>query len=314
MGARARPPPTAWMARRWATWPSPVDPAYPGLAQPLPVPAAAAFDEPTAACIPEQRAAPVRRVCRRAGEAGLNAAGAYSTTATELAAANSAGVFAYHPYTCAEFQATVMGAHSSGRGQGVGVQMGQVPVGALGEQAIQTALAGREPRSLPPGEYPVLLSPYAVMDMVQALDVHGAGGLSLLEGRSWMIGRQGQQAVSPLVSLWDDGADGQGVPLPFDGEGQPRTRVDLIRQGVVGDAVYDLATGKKAGKPSTGHALPPEARSQGPLASNLFFAPGSSSHAGLLRKAPKGALMITRFWYTRLVRGRDCTMTGMTRD
>jgi PmbA protein len=292
---------------------TPADPDPLGLAEALPIAPARSFDEATAACSPERRAAGVAGVCRKAAEAGLNAAGALSTSAVELAAANSGGLFAYHPYTRAEFQTTVMGPTSSGRGQGASWRLEQVQVEQLGQQAIQTALAGQDPRPIPPGEYPVVLGPYAVLDLVAALNAHGVNGLSVLEGRSWMVNRREQQAASPLVSLWDDALDEGGVPLPFDGEGQPRQRVDIIRQGVVLDAVYDRALARRAGRPATGHALPPQERSQGALACNLFMAPGASSQQVLLAQAD-GALLITRFWYTRLVKARDCVMTGMTRD
>ncbi len=292
---------------------APVDPDDAGLGVPLPVETVNAFDEATAGCTPEQRAAPVKDLCRRAAEKGLNAAGAYSTSAIEVAAANTSGVFAYHPYTCAEFQVNAMGEDSSGRGQGVDWRMDRLAVEALGEEAIRTALDGRGPRSIPPGEYPVILMPYAVMDLVLNLNNQGVNGLALVEGRSWMLGRQGQPAASPLVSLWDDGLDEHGIPLPFDGEGQPRQRVDIIRLGTVLDAVYDRATARKAGKPSTGHALPPQERAIGALACNLFMAPGSTSLQAMLRQAP-GALLVTRFHYTRLVKARDCVVTGMTRD
>jgi PmbA protein len=293
---------------------SPVDPNDPGLAPPLPVKTANAFDEATAACTPEQRAAPVKDLCQRASEKGLTAAGAFSTSAIEIAAANTSGVFAYHPYTCAEFQVTAMGEDSSGRGQAADWRMDRLAVETLGEEAIQTALDGRGPRAIPPGEYPVILMPYAVLDLVSNLNFHGVNGLAVVEGRSWMVGRQGKLAASPLVSLWDDGLDERGIPLPFDGEGQPRQRVNIIHLGTVQDAVYDRATAKKAGRrSSTGHALPPQERALGPLASNLFMAPGSTSRQALLGRARR-ALLVTRFWYTRLVKPRDCVMTGMTRD
>ena len=62
--------------------------------------------------------------------------------------------------------------------------------------------------------------------------------------------------MSPLISIWDDGRDPAGWPLPFDFEGLPRRRVDIVRQGIVGTAVYDRARAAKDGETSTGHALP----------------------------------------------------------
>ena len=67
------------------------------------------------------------------------------------------------------------------------------------------------------------------------------------------------------------------------------------------------------GKPSTGHATPINFRGFGPLAMNLFMAPGDASVEEMIASTKKG-LYINRFWYTRLVHPRDCVITGMTRD
>ena len=45
--------------------------------------------------------------------------------------------------------------------------------------------------------------------------------------------------------------------LPFDFEGVPRSRVDLIEDGVFRSGVYDLRPAKQAGPATTGHPLPP---------------------------------------------------------
>ncbi len=67
------------------------------------------------------------------------------------------------------------------------------------------------------------------------------------------------------------------------------------------------------GKRSTGHATPINFRAFGPLATNLFMAPGQASLEDMIASTEKG-LYINRFYYTRLVHPRDCVVTGMTRD
>jgi PmbA protein len=292
---------------------SPEDPDDVGLAQPAAVQHAEAVDLATAECSPERRALPVKAVCRRAMQAGLTAAGALSTTLVETAIANSQGVFVYHPHTECDFQTTVMSEDSSGRAEGFGWKMVDVAVESLGEQAIKTTLRGRAPRLIEPGEFAVVLSPYAVLDIISNLNMHGISGQSLLDGRSWMDGLQGTQAMSPAVSLWDDACDPRGLPMPFDGEGQARQRTDIVRQGVVGGAVYDRYTARKASQQSTGHAISPDWRTMGPIATNLFMAPGEATWDELIAGTQRGVL-VTRFWYTRLVHPRGCLMTGMTRD
>lgn len=292
---------------------SPADPNFPGLAEPSAYTPVQSYDEATASCSPEQRARAVGAVCRQAAEKKLNASGAFSTGASEVAVSNSLGVFAYHLSSRADFQITVMAEDSSGRAQASGWQVSAITPEELGGEAIQKAERGRGPRKIEPGEYTVVFDPYATQDLLNNLNYHGMGGSAVLEGRSWMNDRLGQPAMSALVSIWDDGLDRRGMPMPFDYEGVPKQRVDIVRSGVVCGPVYDRYTAQKAGKASTGHAMPPTFRSMGPLAANLFMAAGETSRDEMIRSTPRG-LYITRFWYTRLVHPSDCVVTGMTRD
>ncbi|MGH7462847.1 MAG: metallopeptidase TldD-related protein [Longimicrobiales bacterium] len=137
--------------------------------------------------------------------------------------------------------------------------------------------------------------------------------MAVNEGTSWMNDRMGQPAMSALISIWDDGRDPAGYPAPFDFEGVPKQRVDVVTNGVISQPVYDSYTANKEGKASTGHAPPAAWRAFGPFAANLFLAPGDNSVDEMIRSTGRG-LYITRFWYTRLVHPRDCVITGMTRD
>ena len=292
---------------------SPEDPNYPGLAGPEAYKHVAAWDEKTARFSPEKRARAVGAVCQMAAEKGLNSSGALSTGSTDLVVANSQGVFSYHTQTNADFQTVVMSEDSSGRAQESAWKVDDISVEALGKEAIETAVRGHSPRKIDPGEYTVVLEHYVTEDLVSGLNFYGMGAQAVQEGRSWMNDRIGQQVMSPLISIWDDGMDITGSPLPFDFEGVPKRRVDIVKQGVVMGPVYDRYSGAKMGKPSTGHAMPINSRGFGPLALNLFMAPGDTSVEEMIASTQKG-LYINRFWYTRLVHPRDCVITGMTRD
>jgi predicted Zn-dependent protease len=145
------------------------------------------------------------------------------------------------------------------------------------------------------------------------LNYYGMSGQTVLEGRSWMNDRLDQKIMNELVHIWDDGLDPDGVPIPFDFEGVPKKRVDIVVEGTVKGPVHDRLTARKMGQTSTGHALPPTMRSIGPTANNLFMASGTASTAEMIRSTKRG-LYVNRFWYTRLVHPRDCVITGMTRD
>jgi predicted Zn-dependent protease len=292
---------------------SPEDPNYPGLPEPEPYHRVDAWDQPTADSSPEKRARAVGVVCQMAVEKGLNASGALSTGSGDLVVANSQGVFTYHRATNADFQTVVMGDDSSGRAQESAWKVDDLAVESLGKDAIETAIRGRNPIKIDPGEYTVVLEHYATDDIVSSLNFTGMGAQALQEGRSWMNDRIGQQLMSPMVSIWDDGLDVRGNPLPFDFEGVPKQRVEIVKRGVVMGPVYDRYSGAKMGKPSTGHATPINFRAFGPLALNLFMAPGEASVEDMIASTKKG-LYINRFHYTRVVHPRECVMTGMTRD
>ncbi|HUF40119.1 MAG TPA: TldD/PmbA family protein [Anaerolineales bacterium] len=292
----------------------PEDPDFAGLAGPAGYGPVRAFDEVTAEYAPDERAVAVGVVCRAAMEKGLNASGAYTTEMTELAVANSEGLFAYTARTRADFQTTVMSGDSSGRAEGASWRVADLDPAALGQEAIRKAELGRGPQAIEPGPYTVILDPYAVSDLLGSLNLYGMSAQAVQEGRSWMNSRMGKQAFSPLVSIWDDGLDPSGYPAPFDFEGTPKQRVDIVKDGVVMGPVHDRYSAKKDGVESTGHAIPPNMRFfAGPLALNLFMAPGEASTVDLIAGTGRG-LYITRFWYTRVVTFPDCVVTGMTRD
>ena len=292
---------------------SPDDPDYPGLPDPASYAAVNGFDQLTADCSPQDRAKAVGRICRLTRQKGFEGSGLFSTGTNEVVIANTQGVFAYHASTNADFQIVVTSEDASGREQGSGWRLGDISLESLGRDAIQTAEDGNNPRQVEPGEYTVILTPYATEDILNMLNYYGMGAQAVLEGRSWMNDRLGEKVMSHLVDIWDDGLDPTGIPMPFDFEGVPRQRVDIVRQGVVKSPVYDRITARKMGETTTGHALPPTMRSLGPIATHLFMAPGSTATEEMIRSTDRG-LLISRFWYTRLVHPRDCVITGMTRD
>jgi len=295
---------------------APETPDFPGFPAPQPTEPVFAFDEAAAGATPEDRARLVGEVIRLAEEVGAVASGALSTAVEEVAVANSKGVFCYHAGTRVRFRTVVHREDGSGYAERAAWRWDALHVPSLARSAVDRALQAQHPREVPPGVYPVLLDPYAVQDMVSWLGYAGAGALAVQEGRSWMNDRIGTKVLSDLLTLWDDGRDPAGIPLPFDFEGVPRQRVVIVDRGVPRGPVYDTVTAARDGKPSTGHALPkawPEAASLGPLPTHLFLAVGDATTEDLLRALGEG-LYITRFWYTRLVHPRDCVVTGMTRD
>ncbi len=293
----------------------PENPDFPGLPKPKPIANVESFDEAALEAGPEWRARAVGTVCRAASEAGAFAAGAYSTASGETAIANSNGVWAYHPATSVDLTLVVAREEGSGYAHGTSWRLDRVDAERLGQEAVAKAVAAsiREARQLPAGEYPVILEPYAVADLIEHLAACGMSALAVQEGRSWMNGRIGAATLSPLISIWDDGYDPSGEPQPFDCEGVPKQQVDIVRAGVPIAPVYDTYTAAREGRESTGHAQPVDEDWDGPAPSNLHLAGGESSLEEMIASTERG-VYVTRFWYVNALAERNCVLTGMTRD
>lgn len=294
----------------------PENPDFRSLPPSLPIPPLRAFSEATASCTPEQRARAVALICGPAAEAGLSAAGALETTLEEYAVANSLGVFAYFPTTLADLRTVIMGdaaVGGSGYAASASLDIEEIDSLAIGREAIDKALRSRNPIDIEPGPYAVILEEYAVDDLIGYLNYLSFSALAVQEKRSFMVEKRGQPVASPLVSLWDDGRDPRGLPMPFDFEGVPKQKVEFIAQGIAKDVVYDSYTaGRDVNQTSTGHALPAPNPS-GPFAWNVFMAEGDASREELVTSVDRG-IWVTRLHYVRPVHPLKTIVTGMTRD
>ena len=291
---------------------SPEDPDLPEPAALVAIPPLAAFETETAASTPEARAEAVGPVLSAARDAGLNAAGALSTTSALLAVANRAGLFAAQPETYSNFTCTVRSQNSSGWVDRHRRDVRALNVEALGGTAIEKAQGSRDPQPVEPGRYTVILEPAAVAELVGFLASLGLGAQAELEGRSFMAGRMGQSVTGERVTLADDPFDPRAFGKPFDYEGTPRRRVVLVEGGIARAVVHDLRTAKKSGVQSTGHACAPPA-TEGPLPYSLVLAGGDQSLKELIATTERG-ILVTRFWYCRVVDPKKTVITGMTRD
>jgi len=297
-------------AARQAALLMPEDPDFLGLPEPSTPPQVASWDESTAHCSPSLRAGLVSGICALGKAEQLNTSGACRTGIQEQAVVSSRGVRAYHAGTFAGLIVTTRSDTSAGWAKGGSWRLSDVDTESLTREAVAKAVDGRDPHPVQPGPFSVVLDHYAVDDILEALSLYGMGAQAVQDGRSWMNDVLGTQAMHPAVTIWDDGADTSGWPVPFDAEGMPRQRVDIVVDGTVTTPVHNSYTAGKEGISSTGHQsyfIGP------PIASNLFMQEGDSSVEKMIASTERG-LYITRFFYTRLVHNKGCVMTGMTRD
>ena len=269
-----------------------------------------AWSDATAGASPEERADFVAAICLEAARSGLKAFGAVSTTASQIAIANSHGLFGHHRATQAAASSVVMGQSGSGYADRSAIDLRELDKADLAAEVIDKARRNQEAKPVEPGTYEVILEEYAVAEMLEFMSYIGFSALAVQEERSFM--RLGEKIAADAVTIWDDGLDPRGLPVPFDYEGAPKQRVDLITNGVAAGVVYDQATARRAGRQSTGHGLPAP-NPEGPFALNLFMAVGAVPK-GELAAGIKRGIWVTRFWYVRAVQPKASIITGMTRD
>lgn len=139
---------------------------------------------------------------------------------------------------------------------------------------------------------PVLLDPFAASSFVGML----AGALSaesVQKGRSLFADLVGERVGADVFTLVDDGRllDGPAA-APFDDEGVPAGRTDLIGAGVLNGFLHNTYTARRGSTTSTGNASRAGYRSTpGVGATNFYVQPGSMSFESLLAKADGGVLI-----------------------
>jgi PmbA protein len=272
---------------------------------------AAAYSRTTADASPEFRAEAARAVIGAADDAGVTAYGSFATGTETMAIANSNGVRAAETRTTSQLITVSMGpGGGSGYAESAAVDASTIDAAALGREAAGKARATTDAVSIEPGDYPVVLEEYAVVDLLDMLGYLGFSALAVEEERSFF--EPGKRIGSELVTIVDDGSDPRGLPLSFDYEGVAKQRVELVERGVCRQVVYDSQTAARAGVASTGHGLPAP-NPWGPFPLNMLMEPGTSSREDLLAGLDRG-LLVTRFHYTNPVHPKLAIVTGMTRD
>jgi len=287
----------------------PADPAFPGLSPAAPVDAPGNWDDATADATPDQRAAVVREFIDAAG--GLEAAGYVQTERTESRYANTLGQAVSGRVTACAADGIARAPGADGVARHGTVRLSELSGAALGLTAAAKARAGTGPVDLPPGDYEVVLEPSCVADLVHFLLAYGFNGRPVAEGRSFV--RPGERQFDPAFRLWDGPIDPLSTGLPYDAEGTPRRPLDLVADGITAAVVHDRRTAAAAGTESTGHAVEGGER-LGPMVDQPRVGEGAGGTAAELAAGMRRGLLVSDFWYTRVLDPRTLVVTGLTRN
>ena len=258
------------------------------------------------------RAKAVKTVIETAKRSKLTASGAYEIIISELSIANNLGVWAYQPTTSASFSTVVSGENSSGFALELNFDARKIHPEEVAKRAVDKAKMGEDPIAILPGEYDVILEPPAVAEMMDFFSYLGPNARVFYEQASYLRDKLGKRVFSPKLTIFDDPLDERGMPMAFDYEGVPKQKTILIEKGVAKTIVYDSYYANKYKKKNTGHALPAP-NTEGPMPGHLVFTPGKKTTQELIKTVKKG-ILVSRFWYVRMLHHYQMNITGMTRD
>jgi predicted Zn-dependent protease len=289
----------------------PIDPDWPGLAPPAPLPDVDHYDAPTAEATPSDRATVVKAFVD-AGGRELQAAGFCDTSDADFAYANTAGQRANGRATSATFEGIhqLVPGVSAGLATAASVRLTEIDSRAAGELAAATARRAADPVDLDPGDYEVVLQPECLATILVFLGFDSFNGKAYLEGESCI--RLGESQFDASIDIWDDVTDPRALGIGYDAEGTPKRRVDLVGRGVSVGLVHDRRTARKAATESTGHAVP-GGETWGPFPQNLFMAGGDASVDDLVGGVQRG-LLVSELNYCRVLDPKTMVMTGLTRN
>ena len=233
----------------------------------------------------------------------LSAAGIVSSSRASVGVAANTGLRAFEERTDARFSITVQSGDATGWAASAHRSIDRLRVQERTLSAIQKAVRGAEPRELPPGRYRVILEPAAVAGLwswiIWTLDAK-----SYLKDTSPFAGRLNRRILDPRLSLENLPGHADLLGAGFTPEGLPSTASRWIEQGVLRQLAYDRFTAQA----QQVSAIP---TIDAPCLS--VDGPSTGSLAQLIKSTDR-ALLVTNFWYLRVVNPTDLTLTGMTRD
>jgi PmbA protein len=159
---------------------------------------------------------------------------------------------------------------------------------SIGREAGERAARRVGPRKVATTSVPVVYAPRAAAGLVRHL-ASAIGGDAVASGRSFLKDRLGQKLFAPGIAIVDDPLRPRGLASrPFDGEGIAGTRRQLVDDGVLTTWLLDLATARRLGMASTGHASRSGAALGSPGATNLTLEPGPLPPEALMADIAQG--------------------------
>lgn len=267
------------------------------------------FDSDTGAARGDRLLPHVKAVIEMAKGKQLTAAGYIQRSANAIAAGNRAGAFGYHTYTDSSLTSTMRNADgtSSGWAEQSSMRLRDINGEEVARTSAEKCVRGvQNKRQLSPGQYTVILEPAAVADLVGWVGFAGLSARDAEQGQSFLSKegggtRLGDKMFPEFITLRNEPANKRLWASPWAASLLPNQPIGWVENGVVKNLVYDRYWAARANREPT------------PDVSNLVLEGQNNGIEELIRSAGR-ALLVTRFWYVRMLQPQTLQLTGLTRD
>ncbi len=156
-----------------------------------------------------------------------------------------------------------------------------------GERAVER-IGARKP---PTGAFPVVYDERISSSLIGHL-LAAINGASIVRGSSWLRDALGEQVLPDGLTLTEDPFRKRiAGSRPFDGEGMPVSRRDIVADGVLAGWTLDLGTARRLGLESTGNAARGTSAPPSPSAGNVSLSQSNKSRDDLLADMGTGLLI-----------------------
>ncbi|WP_287583618.1 TldD/PmbA family protein [Candidatus Borrarchaeum sp.] len=164
----------------------------------------------------------------------------------------------------------------------------------LGETVAKRAcdmLGGKKIETM---SVPVILFQNAIYPLFFSIVGVAANADAVQQKRTYLVDKKGKTIASEQLTVIDDGLVAAGFrSLPFDGEGNPKTRQKIIEKGVLRTYLYDTYTAKKDSITSTGNSMRLGYNTLPQIScNNLRITPGKHSLDTLISETKKGVFIL----------------------
>jgi PmbA protein len=253
-----------------------------------------AAPEPGAAALETQARAVEAAALEVPGITQVEASAAYSRRALHMAATNGfSGGYARSSASISAVaftgQGTAMQRDYAGESR---VYAADLPdVQGIGRLAAERALQRVGSVKPPTGSFPVLFDERVSASLIGHL-LSAINGSAIARGSSWARDLLGKPVLPAGLSLVEDPHRPRiQASRPFDGEGLPTQRREIVADGVLTGWVLDLATGRKLGMASTANASRGTGAPPSPATTNIDLTQGAVSREALLAQMGTGLLV-----------------------